>query len=1088
MDGLKDIGLRHSYTGKGDRILREFLLPSLAVATRYDRITSYYTIESLLAISQGIQSLHEHHGTMRLVIGVHSFPLDLADAIVRREYLREQVRLVRESIESGIVSISDALVRKRIATIAWMIEDGLLSVKAASVRGEGIFHPKTLIFEDGAGNEVAAVGSSNETGSGLGGNFEQLLVVSSWEMPDAVEDQRVFFDALWNDESDDAVVCDMTEELAATLRLSLGADCMRKHKLPNHTEAVHKALSQAADMPANFFVSGNVPALYQHQERAVIQALSRWPVRVLFADEVGLGKTFEVGATLVFLKKYCGVRRVLVLTPKSVLVQWQEELSEHFGIEAWVYDSQKRMYSNPQGVSRYVGSRNPLGKESPDVMLMSAQYARGSGGRKDVFRRTGTVLPDVLILDEAHSARISADISGKRKATRIYRMLEGVARQIPHVIFATATPMQREAEEYHALLKLLGLPKAWQNAKSYRTSLGLIASGEQPSLDEAARAGRLLLSTVRTARPALDALDEDEYRALEGLVNLGPNADSFDIADYVLGIWKDLRGVFIKLHPAHLMTVRNTRGSLERVGYRFPRRELRDVSVDSPTEIQLFYLKVDEYISSWYFSVEQALYPEKKLSTGFVRVSYQQRVSSSLWSCRQSLLRRLNKMLALRARLADEGLISRESLASFEALGDLDAMGEDDLLGRGNEDLFKDDAADNIDRPALVRAVDMECTTLRPLIKRADGLLGRYGDMKVRTSVSLALEHLASGDQVLLFSRYTDTVEALIGEFHRAGGDHTYPHGIYIGQKSVIVADGREVPCTKSEIKSGLNSGQVRLMICSDAASEGLNLQAARVLINVDVPWTPARLEQRIGRVARLGQRASSVEIYNVWYPDSIEARMYKRIQKRLDESTLAIGEYPDVVADNIKALVLDDIEEESGGDERLTEIRESMQIEALSRLWSLQDTHVTTSRYVRNGLMDLCDASYTCVGTQLDGALRVYRLPEGDVSLTALDGYAESVSLTSEPWKYRDFDLEAHCIVRDKAGNPAAFVSHADDTRWIAHEGIVDLIKGETVQEFSFEDKSPVMLADASALDLSFAIECEVPARPLFWPPSCGE
>ena len=58
-------------------------------------------------------------------------------------------------------------------------------------------------------------------------------------------------------------------------------------------------------------------------------------------------------------------------------ISTQEELSEHFGIEAWVYDSQKRMYFNPQGTSRYVGSRNPLGKESPDVMLMSAQYARG---------------------------------------------------------------------------------------------------------------------------------------------------------------------------------------------------------------------------------------------------------------------------------------------------------------------------------------------------------------------------------------------------------------------------------------------------------------------------------------------------------------------------------------------------------------------------------------------------------------------------------------------------------------------------------------------------------------------------------------
>lgn len=69
-------------------------------------------------------------------------------------------------------------------------------------------------------------------------------------------------------------------------------------------------IAKMAEMPANFFVSGDIPSLYMHQERTVIDALSRWPVRVMFSDEVGLGKTFEAAATLAFLIKYADIKRV----------------------------------------------------------------------------------------------------------------------------------------------------------------------------------------------------------------------------------------------------------------------------------------------------------------------------------------------------------------------------------------------------------------------------------------------------------------------------------------------------------------------------------------------------------------------------------------------------------------------------------------------------------------------------------------------------------------------------------------------------------------------------------------------------------
>ena len=169
---MQNLGIKLSYVGRGDTILNEFLLPAIEQSIRYDRITSFYTIDSLIAISQGIESLYRKHGKMRLIIGIHSFPTEIADVILRKEKFREQVDIINKQISNDLITITDALKHERLVTIAWMIEEGLLEVKTAAVYGDGIFHPKTLILSDSEGNRIAAVGSPNETSFGLGGNYE----------------------------------------------------------------------------------------------------------------------------------------------------------------------------------------------------------------------------------------------------------------------------------------------------------------------------------------------------------------------------------------------------------------------------------------------------------------------------------------------------------------------------------------------------------------------------------------------------------------------------------------------------------------------------------------------------------------------------------------------------------------------------------------------------------------------------------------------------------------------------------------------------------------------------------------------------
>ena len=87
-------------------------------------------------------------------------------------------------------------------------------------------------------------------------------------------------------------------------------------------------------------------------------------------------------------------------------------------------------------------------------------------------------------------------------------------------------------------------------------------------------------------------------------------------------------------------------------------------------------------------------------------------------------------------------------------------------------------------------------------------------------------------------------------------------------------------------------------MLGTDAASEGLNLQRLGTLINLDLPWNPTRLEQRKGRIQRIGQIQDVVQIYNMRYKGSVEDRVHELLSQRLQEIHQLFGQLPDTLED----------------------------------------------------------------------------------------------------------------------------------------------------------------------------------------------
>jgi superfamily II DNA/RNA helicase len=133
----------------------------------------------------------------------------------------------------------------------------------------------------------------------------------------------------------------------------------------------------------------------------------------------------------------------------------------------------------------------------------------------------------------------------------------------------------------------------------------------------------------------------------------------------------------------------------------------------------------------------------------------------------------------------------------------------------------------------------------------------------------------------ILFSQYLDTVTWLAEHLAQAFPAETI--GVYGGQgNSFLIEEGKRRGASREEIQAKVRNRSLRLLAATDAASEGLNFQRLETLINVDLPWNPARLEQRKGRIDRLGQLAANIEILNLRYRGSVEDQVHQTLSSRL--------------------------------------------------------------------------------------------------------------------------------------------------------------------------------------------------------------
>jgi superfamily II DNA or RNA helicase len=319
---------------------------------------------------------------------------------------------------------------------------------------------------------------------------------------------------------------------------------------------------------------------------------------------------------------------------------------------------------------------------------------------------------------------------------------------------------------------------------------------------------------------------------------------------------------------------------------------------------QHFYTESSDYLR-WSFETNRSL---NKNAAAMVVAVLQRRLASSTYAMVQSLRRRRERVM--------KGTVQEEGRSPERVLEILDTATADESepteTGVESQERIEDDAL-ALRRPQTEKERLEELRRLDATIEMGEGILRDQCEtkfLKLRELVDAAeFQH----ERLLIFTEHRDTLEHLQQRFEALG---------YTGQIAAIHGgmdvEERErqriffMPPDERRRQNIANpdAPSARILLATDAAGEGINLQFAWLMVNFDVPWNPARLEQRMGRLHRFGQRHDEVRIFNFIADKTREGDVLATLLTKLDEARreLCTDKVFDVVGQQLQEVSIRDL------------------------------------------------------------------------------------------------------------------------------------------------------------------------------------
>ena len=866
------------------QLVNQLYEPSLKEAIGYDRCCAYFTSSVLSAASRGFAGLIQ-----RLILMGDDAPRPAIRLIVNEELSPEDVKALMETGDTSqlekqllnrFVPPTDLLEKQRFQMLAWLVQKKYLDVRVGIMRrGNGILHAKYGLVYDQAGDVLVFAGSGNESAQGLRGNYEQLEITPSWSDPDRFNHFANQFINLWNDNDDTVKIYPLPEAVEKELIRYVPAEppvIEPKEDLNRQKSAmIWHFIAEAPfffDNGATCDALAPLKELWPHQRQVIEEVTSAWPDGRLLCDEVGMGKTIEAVMILRRLLAGHGVKRALLLLPAALTIQWQEELREKGGLLVpRLINSDTLIW--PDGQKESTGNLSRALEQ--DLLIMSRETARLESNRSILLDANPW---DIILLDEAHAARRATRVEGEfNSATLLLELLRQlqIKQKARSFLLLSATPMQIAPFEPWDLLSILGEGGAWlsdfDGIRAYYEVLNALKKNKRPDEINAKKAAWLISSDTRFTSPPSESQKISSADTGERFLRFIPQKDREKTAHWMR-----------KESPLYRRMHRNTRETLNEyyrrgmIANKPPVRQVFDFSYDfqiSEGPERKVYNAVGEYIERRFEELEG-----EKPGKGFVMTIYRRRVASSPQALKRSLERRLEGL---------RKVMNNRAISGYIDLVDAPEAIIDDDLPEG-----MDSYGISASFPSDPEIAKKEANEVEYLLNQLKNLAGI--DTKRDSFFDILYRVKEEGRSVLVFTEYTDTMDYLLNLLVEHYGSLVAG---YSGDGGRIYINGEWQSRTKKYITDQLAAGKIKYLICTDAASEGLNLQTASALINYDLPWNPSKVEQRIGRIDRIGQISSEIKVYNLFLLNSIDEKVYKALDERCGLFKHFVGSMQPVLA-----------------------------------------------------------------------------------------------------------------------------------------------------------------------------------------------
>jgi len=888
---LKEYDFEISYGPSDDR-LKKFYIPALSRSVSYDRSAGFFSSTSLAVAASGVAHLIKNEGSMRLLVGA-----DLNEKDVAAIQKGHDLTVVLRDKFLPFLDDPEEFAEKRLEVLAWMVAKGTLKIKVVLPQRDGkplaakesldYYHPKEGLFTDKEGNQLAFSGSVNESAQSWEKNYEQFMVYRSWDGSSPYLKQVAYrFNRLWDGKEPDWIaipIPDAVKERLIKFRPNKAPviDPLEEMEVIGASGTVDikeriifQFLRDAPFLPNGKYLARETATvgLWPHQQATVDDVVSKFPARFLLCSEVGLGKTIEAGMALRQLILSGKVERCLILTPKSVSRQWQEELYEKMSLNVPLYS--EKIFRD------YFGNELPAKDGNPwaahPILIASSQLAKRRERQEEVVSAGPW---DLIIIDEAHHARRKDFLDERRRPNRLLDLLEGTAKleglskKTKGLMLLTATPMQVHPVEVWDLLKNLDLGGRWEASDEHflrffkelrkpfeRVDWDFVLNMFEDSIATGTELDEVF---ARMAEKRLGPVEWEQIR------NLSDSSKKTVILKQLSQDGRVFLTDMVKRHtPIQRLLKRSTRKLLhhykekgllkDTVPVRKPKPEWIPLAEDE----RVLYERIEEYFSDFYQK-----YESERKGLGFVMTVYRRRLTSSFYAVERSLERRLSFLKGQITPDAPQGLTEEDTEQEELSLDIGEAIEEEQKMFSGEIEYVED--------------------FLREIRKLA-------GDSKWEKLHDDVKEILKSHDSIVIFTHYTDTMDYLRDQLRQVYGSQV---ACYSGRGGEIWNGHEWVIRSKEEIKNTFREAKdIKILVCTDAASEGLNLQTCGVLINYDMPWNPMRAEQRIGRIDRIGGH-EVVYVRNYFYEDTVEARVYQALNRRIDMFEWVVGELQPILS-----------------------------------------------------------------------------------------------------------------------------------------------------------------------------------------------